>query len=51
MRDSALNGVSTATSDMSHEVIQGMKNQQERVEVAHSTHLLIIFGDTNDKDQ
>ncbi len=49
-RDAALNGVSTATSDMSRQMIDGMKSQQERVEVAHSTRLIIIFGDSDGKN-
>lgn len=50
MRDAALNGVSTATSDMSRQTMEGMKNQEARVEVAHSTRLLIIFGDTDARE-
>lgn len=48
MRDAALNGISTATSDLSHEMLDSMKNSQERVVVDHSTRLIVIFGDTDD---
>jgi hypothetical protein len=47
MRDAALNGVSTSTADMSHQMIDSMKNAQERVVVDHSTKLIVIFGDAD----
>lgn len=47
MRDAALNGVSTSTADMSHQMIDSMKNAQERVVVDHSTKLVVIFGDSD----
>jgi hypothetical protein len=49
-RDAALNGVTVSTSDLSRDVMEGMRNQQSRVEVAHSTALIIIFGDTDAKE-
>jgi|GEM_PF-5268741 len=49
-RDAALNGVTVSTSDLSRDVMEGMRNQQSRVEVAHSTPLIIIFGDTDAKE-
>lgn len=50
-RDAALNGVATATTDLSKEIMEGMKDKQERVEVAHSTRILVIFGDLDDSER
>ena len=47
MRDAALNGVSTSTSDLSHQMLESMKNSQERVVVDHSSQLIVIFGDSD----
>jgi hypothetical protein len=47
MREAALNGVSTATADMSRQQIEAMNNSQERVVVEHSTKLIVIFGDSD----
>ena len=47
MRDAALNGVSTSTADLSREMMDSMKNAQERVVVEHSTRLIVIFGDSD----
>jgi hypothetical protein len=46
MRDAALNGVSSATSDLSKQTLESI-NQQERVVVEHSTKLIVIFGDSD----
>jgi hypothetical protein len=49
-RDAALNGVTVATSDLSRDALEGMKNRQARVEVAHSTPIVIIFGDDDARE-
>ena len=50
-RDAALNGVTTATADLSRETMESMKKQEARVEVAQSTRILIIFGDVDESDK
>lgn len=47
MRDAALNGVTTSTADLSREMMDSMKNSQERVVVDHSSRLIVIFGDAD----
>jgi hypothetical protein len=48
VRDAALSGVATATDDVGKDMLEKMKSQDSRVEVAHSTSVLIIFDDATD---
>ncbi len=49
MRDAALNGVATATSEQGKQMLESMKNDQARIEVGAETPVVVIFGnDTND---
>ena len=51
MRDAALGGVTTATSELGKDMLEKMKSSDNRVEVAHSTSVLVIFDDAPTKDQ
>lgn len=49
MRDAALTGVATATSEVGKDMLGKMKSTDSRVEVAHSTSVLVIFDDVPEK--
>lgn len=49
IRDSALTGVTTATSEVGRDMLEKMKSSESRVEVAHSTRVLVIFDDVPKK--
>jgi hypothetical protein len=49
VRDAALNGVATATSEQGKKMLESMKNDQARIEVGAETLIIVIFGnDVND---
>jgi hypothetical protein len=47
VRDSALTGVATATSEVGKGMLEKMKASGNRVEVAHSTSVLVIFDEVS----
>lgn len=49
VRDAALSGVATATSEVGKDMLEKMKSSDNRVEVAHSTSVLVIFDDVPTK--
>jgi hypothetical protein len=44
VRDAALNGVATATSEQGKGMLESMKNDQARIEVGAETSVIVIFG-------
>ena len=50
MRDAALNGVTTSTSNVSRDVLDSMKNSGERVIVQRAARLVVIFGEVDATD-
>jgi hypothetical protein len=47
VRDSALTGVTTATSEVGKDMLEKMKSSDSRIEVAHATSILLIFDDVS----
>jgi len=45
VRDAALNGVATATSEQGKQMLESMRNEQVRIEVGAETTVIVIFGD------
>ncbi len=44
VKDAALNGVATATSEQGKTMLESMKNDQARIEVGAETPIIVIFG-------
>jgi len=50
LRNAALSGVATATSEIGKDTLEKIKSSESRVEVAHSTSALVIFDDVPNKN-
>ncbi|MES3038358.1 MAG: TrbI/VirB10 family protein [Bdellovibrionota bacterium] len=50
VKDAALNGVATSASELGKSTIQRMNSSQARIEVGHSTKVLVIFNDFSSND-